>query len=245
MNLKESISSVQEDILPKYDPKGEVLYQKQSTLRSLVGVLGILLPLILWLLLYVHSGHSTPLDSISHYFFTRVGSIFVIIVSLLAIFLLVYKGYETVDFILSSLAGISALLLLYFPTSNIDCSFLLDCNTVITKIEDNTFRETFHFAMAGIFLGCLALISIFLFTKHTEDTKGLVMPKLKAENMTYIICGFIMLLAMLLILTNIFGLLSKEDFNNKNLTFWLEVLALEAFGVSWFKKGLDTAKSKS
>ncbi|WP_041693932.1 MULTISPECIES: hypothetical protein [Emticicia] len=212
--------------------------EKQTTLRILVGVLGMLLPLLLWLLLLIQNGVQSPMDSISHYFYTRAGTIFTIIVSLLAIFLLVYKGYEPIDFILSSIAGVCALLLLYFPTSNITCDTnLINCDYIITHLNDNEIRIKFHFIMAGMFLGSLALMSIFLFTKKKGDPEGLVLPELKGEKIIFVICGLLMLLSMLIIATNCFGIFSKTEFDHYNLTFWFEVIALEAFGFSWFVKG--------
>src|SRR6478735_2916006 len=97
------------------DPN-EILVTQQITLRKLIGFLGILLPILLYVFLLIDIHYAKPLESISHYYFTRVSGIFVITVSLLAIFLIIYKGKERVDFIFSTLAGISALLLLLFPT---------------------------------------------------------------------------------------------------------------------------------
>lgn len=242
---KNDTPNMMENLIPDYKNTEVISLEKQSTLRILVGVLGMFLPLLLWLLLLLHNGVYSPLDSISHYFYTRAGTVFIIIVSLLAIFLLVYKGYESIDFILSSIAGVGALLLLYFPTYNIDCNCnTSNCNYVITHLNDNVFREKFHIAMAGIFLGSLALMSIFLFTKKKGDPKGFVLPELKGEKIIFIVCGILMLLSMLMIITNCFWVYSGPEFNERNLTFWFEVIALEAFGFSWFVKGDAFEKSK-
>ncbi len=231
--------NMMENLIPDYKNTQVISLEKQSTLRILVGVLGMLLPLLIWLLLLLHSSVYSPLDSISHYFYARAGTVFIIIVSLLAIFLLVYKGYESIDFILSSIAGVGALLLLYFPTYNIDCNCnTSNCNYVITHLNDNLFREKFHIAMAGIFLGSLALMSIFLFTKKKGDPKGFVLPELKATFKSQ------MQLSMLMIINNCFWVYSGPEFNERNLTFWFEVIALEAFGFSWFVKGDAFEKSK-
>ncbi len=102
-----------------YEENDTIWLSEQKTLRILVGLLGVLLPIFLYGFLLIATGHTSPLDSISHYFYTRVSSVFIIIVSLLAVFLLVYKGKASIDFYLSSIAGIFALLLLLFPTDNI------------------------------------------------------------------------------------------------------------------------------
>lgn len=240
---KNDTPNMMENLIPDFKNTEIISLEKQSTLRWLVGSLGMLLPILLWLILYFGNSLQTPLDSISHYFYTRASSIFIIVVSLLAIFLLVYKGYELIDFILSTIAGICALLLLYFPTSNIDCDpKISDCNYVITHFPDT--HEKFHIAMAGLFLGSLALMSIFLFTKKEGDPDGFVIPELKGEKIIFVICGVLMLLSMLMIATNCLGFFTKEEYNEQNLTFWFEVVALEAFGFSWFVKGDVFEKSK-
>lgn len=244
---KNDAPNMMENLIPDFKNTEIISLEKQSTLRWLVGSLGMLLPILLWLILYFNNGLLNPLDSISHYFYTRASSIFIIIVSLLAIFLLVYKGYELIDFILSTIAGICALLLLYFPTDNIDCDpKISDCNYVITHFPDTNeeFRSTFHLIMAGLFLGSLALMSIFLFTKKEGDPDGFVLPELKGEKIIFVICGVLMLLSMLMIATNCFGAFTTDEYNDKNLTFWFEVVALEAFGFSWFVKGDVFEKSK-
>lgn len=243
---KNEMPNLMETLIPDFKNTEIISLEKQSTLRWLVGSLGMLLPLLLWLILYFGNSLQTPLDSISHYFYTRASSVFIIVVSLLAIFLLVYKGYELIDFILSTIAGICALLLLYFPTNNITCKTLQECESILTKFppENEKFRSIFHFTMAGMFLGSLALMSIFLFTKKEGDKDGFVIPELKGEKIIFVVCGVLMLLSMLMIATNCFGAFTIDEFNDKNLTFWFEVVALEAFGFSWFVKGDVFEKNK-
>ncbi|MER0438579.1 hypothetical protein [Emticicia sp. W12TSBA100-4] len=243
---KNDTPNIIENLIPDFTNTKIISLEKQSTLRWLVGSLGMLLPILLWLILYFGNNLQTPLDSISHYFYTRASSIFIIVVSLLAIFLLVYKGYEMIDFILSTIAGICALLLLYFPTDNITCKTVQECESILTKfpLENEKFRSIFHFTMAGMFLGSLALMSIFLFTKKEGDKDGFVIPELKGEKIIFVVCGILMLLSMLMIITNCFGVFTADEFNDKNLTFWFEVIALEAFGFSWFVKGDVFEKSK-
>ncbi|AEE51585.1 hypothetical protein [Haliscomenobacter hydrossis] len=73
------------------------------TLRRWIGILGMALPWLLYLFLYVDTRFGSPLPSISHYYFTRVSSVFVLILSVLAVFLFIYKGKEPIDFYTLSL----------------------------------------------------------------------------------------------------------------------------------------------
>ena len=108
-----------EVLKPSFDSDGEIALQQQRTLRKLVGFLGISLPVIIYLFLQITDDFNPVLPSISHYYFTRSSSFFLITVSVLAIFLLIYKGCSLTDYYISGIAGISALLMLIFPTDNL------------------------------------------------------------------------------------------------------------------------------
>ncbi len=217
----------------------EIWLTNQNTLRKLVGVLGMLLPLLLWLSLYLFSGHARELESISHYYYTRSNGIFIITVSLLAIFLLIYKGKARLDFYLSSAAGVFALCLLLFPTDNLleQCDSLCDLaikNYAIAFIGHSSLRVTFHFISAAIFLLSLAAMSWFLFTK--SDTPEELRPKEKfIRNGIYRTCAIVMLSAVLVIFPGSF-LIPDDFYNRHHLTFWMETVAVESFGFSWLIK---------
>ncbi len=220
-----------------YSEKDKIWLSDQNTLRKLVGILGMLLPVLLFIFLLIDTSYSSPLESISHYYFTRACSVFVIIVSLLAIFLLVYKGEEPIDFYISSVAGIFALCLLLFPTNNISnicCDLSKKYSVTILKISE--FRKTFHYISAGIFLSCLAFMSIFLFTKSDKPI-GKRTKKKKLRNKLYRTFGIIMLFAILVIFAGYLKLIHDEFYTTHHLTFWMETLAVESFGISWLIKG--------
>lgn len=194
------------------------------------------LPLILFLVLWIDAGFTKPLFSISHYYFTRASSVFVIIVSLLAIFLLIYKGREPIDFIFSATAGIFALCLIVFPTDNISGI----CNDEqhlysLTIMKVSKFRTGLHYISAAIFLSCLAYMSIFLFTKSKKEPEDRGQPK-RRRNRIFRVCGVIMFAAILVILANFLGWISDAAFDKYQLTFWMETIAIEAFGLSWLIK---------
>ena len=214
----------------------DIWLTSQQTLRKLIGVLGVLLPVLLFLTLLIDSGFDRPLFSLSHYYFTRASSIFVMVVSLLAIFLLIYKGQERIDFILSTIAGIFALCVVIFPTSNISRL----CNDErfkysITIMKNSMFRMGLHYVSASIFLLALACMSIFVFTKSDKAPAERSRNK-KIRNRIYRVCGVVMILAILVMLSNVVGIISNEVFSKYSLVFWMEVIAIEAFGISWLTK---------
>ncbi len=216
--------------------KDDIWLTSQHTLRKLIGILGIALPAVLFTVLLIDAGYSTPLYSISHYYFTRACGVFLIIVSLLAFFLLVYKGREPIDFYVSSAAGLFALCLLLFPTDNIT-GICNDPENIcsLTLLKDSDFRTNFHYISAAIFLSCLAFMSIFLFTRSDKKPEDRGVQK-RRRNRIFRVCGIMMILAILIILANFFGWIPDETFDKYHLTFWMETIAVESFGVAWLVK---------
>lgn len=222
-----------------YQRKDEIWLTSQRTLRKLIGILGISLPLLLVAIVYLDVNYFYPMDSISHYYFTRANSVFIIVVSLLGIFLLIYKGMDPIDFYLSSAAGLFALLLVLFPTSNIttcgDTEKMYSI-TVLRTTDYNKFRIAFHYISAGIFLLCLAMMSIFLFTKSNTAPDQRPRNK-KYRNRIYRICGVLMVLALVTVFLGFLNVIPKDIYDRMRLTFWMETVAIEAFGLSWLVKG--------
>ena len=220
----------------------ELLIKNSYTLRKLIGVLGILLPVLLPLLLLFTDGFTEVLPSISHYYYTKSGPLFIAIMSLLAIFFIIYKEKCT-DFIISSITGMAALIVVLLPTD----SLLQGClniseNHIVTILEKNPTREAFHYIAAGIFLFSLAYMSIFRFTipsKGYENAKK----QLQLRHRLYRTLGIIMVFCLLIIFfgSDHFNKIVPNAFHtfyeDHHLTFWLETVAVECFGISWLVKG--------
>lgn len=222
---------------------------ERDTFRIIVGTLGALLPFLLLLFLAIDKGTFEPLDSISHYYYTRVSGVFVLIVGLLAFFLIIYKDKEPIDFVISFFAGFFALIVLMFPTSNISCNANFACNDcAVTILKDIQWRIWLHYISAGLFLGLLAFMSLFLFTKSNRRTAAEMGVQKRRRNRVYKACGIIIILSITVLGVNAFasykGWISDSFADNINLTFWMEVLALEAFALSWFTKAEVILKDK-
>ncbi len=222
-------------LLPNYSTTGDIALKNQNTLRRIVGSLGMLLPLLVYLFLEITDNFDPILPSISHYYFTRSASFFLIIVSLLAVFLLIYKGEDFIDYILSGFAGISALLMLIFPTDNLKglkYGGKFDA-VAVTFFQQSEFRPKLHYGCAAIFLLCLAAMCLFLFTKSgSYRTK-----RKKIRNKIYVACGIVMIAALLIAFLGFLEVINKDFYDAHNLTFWMETVSVEAFGFSWMVKG--------
>ncbi len=195
-------------------------------LRRVVGGLGVLLPVFvvvgaLWV------GPDTALrHSISAYYHSVARDLFVGFLFAIAVFLYAYKGYEKEEgaprFELSDdLAG------------NLACVFALGV-ALFPTAGSSEVASTLHLISAGLLFLTLAYFSMKLFTK-TGDEGNQTQEKLK-RNRVYVTCGIVMLACIGAILIYSIWLEATVVADLKPV-FWLETLALWAFGVSWFVKG--------
>jgi hypothetical protein len=207
---------------------------RQSTAQRTIGVLGMLLPFLLIGFLYLDTCHFGALESISHYYYTRVNSVLILVVGFLAFFLLIYKGKDPIDFYLSVLAAVGALCLLLFPTGNVSDHFEDIGGVVVTTLAESRGREIFHYCSAALFFLSLAYMSLFIFTRSNLPTEQRTRNK-KIRNLIYRLCGVVMIASLVVILVS-WLIEDKEVATYDSLTFWMEVIAVEAFGFSWLTK---------
>lgn len=187
-------------------------------MRIMIGILGILLP---WLVALITL--SWP-DSVSatYYSLFAVG-IFMVVLGSAGILLINYKGYDKVDDIAATIAGICGIMICLFPTTyKADPSIL----TGIFHLPSNA-SNIIHSISAFGFFGVLAYMSFFLFTK----TSGELTPQKKIRNIIYRVCGVGMLAAFLLLPLELI-----PGFECHNLVWIIEAIALFFFGFSWIVK---------
>jgi hypothetical protein len=225
-----------------YSGKERLWLTSGYTLKRLVGVFGMALPILLPFFLHIFTGHMEPLNSICHYYFTRVAGIYIMTVTLIIIYLILYQGKDPVDFHISTIAGVSAIFYLLFPTSNIS-NICNDVNKIysVTVLPCSTARLWIHDISAGIFLLTLAGMAIFLFTrsdKPREERKA----RKKLRNRIYRTCGVIIIVSVVIIILG--QTFHPPFFKENHMTFWMEAIAIESFGFSWFVKGRTIFKDK-
>lgn len=236
-NKQESTSKMQKMLHLDYRRDDDIWLTNTQTLRRLIGVLGIALPILLFAFLWITAEHTSTLESISHYYYTRANPIFIIVVSIMAIFLMVYKGREPIDFYISFVAGVFAILLLLFPTDNIAITCCdADAAYSVTYIQDNTWRVRFHYIAAAIFLLSLNYMSLFVFTRSDKPKAERTKEK-KQRNTIYKITGAIMFCALLVIMLGLLKVIPEDVYYQNHITFWMETIAIECFGIAWLVKG--------
>lgn len=198
-----------------------------QTLRKAVGWLGILLPLAMVAGNWLAAGCVCLQDSISHYYYTITGDLLVGVLCAVALFLFCYKGYDGKDRLWTMLAGAFALCVALFPTHNNSAD-----NCAIIDLPAKEWTRVVHYASAAAFFLILAGISLFLFTK----SRGTITKEKRVRNTIYRVSGIVILICISLI--GWYGL-SRGDspWSQHKPVFWLESIALLAFGVSWLVKG--------
>jgi hypothetical protein len=179
----------------------------------------------LWLGNLIVCGISKLEPSISDYYYTSMGDVFVGVLFAIALFLYSYKGFDENDDKITNGAAFCAILVALFPTSN---NVIQSYPCSIFGINPEVIRYI-HFIAAGFFFIILAAYSFFWFTKS-----GKVITKMKLQrNKVYRICGLLMAISVvLMMLVSFFWSASKG-----NAIFWLETIGLFAFGISWLVKG--------
>ncbi len=200
------------------------------TLRKIIGLLGITLPFILSLgaVAIFRTGIQS---SISSYYHTGMRDVFVGILCVIGFFLLSYKGWDK-DRIFGRLGCLFAVGLALFPTRP---DGLVSGGAIVIGY--------LHLAFAALFFLTLIYFSLRLFTQ-TDETRMPTTRK-KYRNRIYIACGLIMSACILLIVVySVLPDTAASQFEAYRPVFWLEAVAILAFGLSWITKGEAILKDK-
>lgn len=198
------------------------------TMRRLIGILGIALPVIIVSGGFIQNGFVIQ-GSISGYYYTNMRDFFVGLLCIVSLFLISYQGYEKIDNLIGNLSGIFALGMIIFPTAMYSGKVV---KVGMFLIGDNI-SEYIHLTFGTLFFLALAYNSIFLFTKRQP---GILSEAKKRRNFTYRICGIVMIISILCLI--IYMLFLRNTFISKVYpVLILESVALTAFGISWLVKG--------
>jgi hypothetical protein len=207
----------------------------------MIGILGISLPIILFTWSLALTGSHFLLDSISSYYHTNLRDALVGILCAVSVFLLSYHGYDLRDFITFKIAGISALGVAFFP------AFIKSAINPYIHIAPNVSASTnaVHFVSAALFFLALAYVSLVLFTRtHPNIGKADRTRQKIKRNRIYRGCG-ITILACLVLLLLVNSLPAGSGVLKLAPVFWIETIALFAFGASWLVKGEVILREKA
>lgn len=187
-------------------------------LKVALGILGALLPIIVLALCLIF-GYGFPNSISATYYIAPTITPFMIILGASSILLMCYDGYELIDDIVCTTAGVMGLGICLFPCFN---SAL---ERVGTFQIPTSVSAWLHNGCAVVFFSLLAFNSLFLFTKSSgEMTK-----KKKVRNIIYRVCGIGMIASFVL-------LIPFNIFNVPHAVWIIEAIALFFFGISWLTK---------
>ena len=181
-------------------------------LRCFVGGLAFFLAPLVAVLLW-----RIPPSISSTYYTEEAGAVFMIILGSASVLLMFYDGYDKIDDILNTTAGIFGLMICLFPCYTDELEYV---GAFRTPVEVSAM---IHNISAVVFFALLSYISLFQFTKHGDQE----MTKEKRQrNVIYRVCGIGMIASFTIMLLPPFY-----------IQMWLvEAIALSFFGVSWLTK---------
>ena len=189
-------------------------------LRCIIGWLGMLLPWIVLGLSMVF-GYGFPWAISDTYYVAPCITPFMIILGSAGILLFTYKGYDMVDDILNTAAGVFALGICLFP------------DAATTEPYVGTFQLPvsvswiIHSISALFFFGILAYNSLFQFTKGSPSPTN----NKKKRNIIFRVCGIGMIASFVLL-----PLMVLEVIYIPYGIWVIETIALTFFGISWLTK---------
>jgi hypothetical protein len=199
-------------------------------LRKAVGIIGLALPFVLALGKVLLQGRGLE-SSISCYYYTDMGNLFVGSLCAIGVFLMSCRGYDWKDEIAGRVACIFAIGVALFPTS--------PCAGSASQAE---FIAKLHWSCAAALFLTLAYFCLKLFTKTAPD--GRPTRRKLQRNIVYRICGYAILASILLIGVVKLLPMVKSLVEPLRPVFWLESIAVIAFGVAWLTKGETILKDQ-
>ena len=233
------------------------LVMSYHRMRRWVGYLGISLPFTLFFgnklfdflkiyqrttlmqmcdLCFQSSG--TLKGSISEYYYSPMGELFVGTLCAVAFFLFSYKGYPlkegeakfTSDSLITNLAGLCALMVAIFPMDFDSCF-----NNNFRSFISHPFVGKIHYISAVLFFSLLAVMCLLNF-RRTDTVSNF--GKMPSHNF-YKWCGRGIIVSLVLaglfkVITPLNEFAKEHDFH---YLFWFETTSLLFFGASWLKKG--------
>ncbi|MBT8220822.1 MAG: hypothetical protein KJP00_13415 [Bacteroidia bacterium] len=199
--------------------------------RRAIGYIAFLMPFVLTFGTKIIGVCDTIQSSISAYYHTDMR--WVLLGSMIAIALLLvsYKGYNKADEYTTNIAAFLAVGIIIFPS---EVAFFPECT--ITTEPPQIYEYKLHNAFAGFFFLALAYMSYFIFTRSSLHPQFRKKAKVY-RNRVYRICAITILACMILIIVYKLFLEEIVFITKIKPIFWLESIAMLAFGTSWLTKG--------
>jgi hypothetical protein len=158
------------------------------------------------------------LASVSASYYSNARDVFVGLLFVVSAFLFAYNGHSTTQSVASKFAALAAVCVAVFPTSK--------------SCEESSWVSTVHLTAAVVLF---AILIYFCLGPFREKTKGMGGKKGRRAHL-YRGCALVMIGAMLTGAVGTFAL-TCEVRTEIRLIYWVEAIALAAFGVAWIVAG--------
>ena len=189
--------------------ENEKLVFDYRALRLAMGIIAFLLPIL------VSIKANVDLTSISASYHTDARDIFVGLLFFVAAFLWAYNGHHPKEGYAAKGAALASVLVAVLPTA---CD---GCATTRISIA--------HFGAA---IALFSILAWFCFWPLRQHTRNQVAREKKRRDWIYWLCGWTMVLCMLVALgAKVFK--PEQDFASSTILYWAEFVALWAFAISW------------
>jgi hypothetical protein len=192
-----------------------------KTLRRAVGCIGISLPFVLAIVNVLLVSKLILQGSVSGYYYTGVRGVLVGSLCAIGVFLLSYSGYDDRDKWITNAAGLFAIGVALFPTAPANPSASAKAVGYV------------HLTCAALLFITLAVIALWLF--RLTEPNGEPTPEKRKRDRVYLICGVV--IALCVVLVPVESLVIGAPIAKYHPLFWLEAVAIVAFGVAWLVKG--------
>jgi hypothetical protein len=194
--------------------------------RRIIGTLGLLLPVLVYLMAGVRPTTGLPpwklLTSVSAYYYTGAVGVFVGVLFALSLFLFSYKGYKGAwaDRIVGKVGAVAAAIVALFPTGAPNDRLVLAWWSEGTGV--------IHYLAAVVLFATFILFSLWLFRRSEKANPRDRAPDKRARDAAFLICGVVMIICVAWA-----GIAKSVG----GAIFWPESFAIGAFALSWLVKG--------
>lgn len=196
-------------------------------------------------------------DTLSHSYYAPVlGEAFVGALFVIGALLLAYRPRATSDRVVLAVAGLSAFAVALLPTSGPGLEAGLVAGPGEAACRSRPFAGggddyalhpvagALHFGAAGLLFACLALVVLRRFRAvdpldrtDPSDPSSAILPIKRRRNRIYSAAGWTIVAVIALLAAHGLLGLGGAAWRALNATFWLEAMALMAFGAAWLTRG--------
>lgn len=203
------------------------IYASYFSLRIGMAIIGIVLPVLVWLVAKQIEGLDL-LGSISAYYHTASRDVFVGSLFAIGASAYLYKGYSHEENLAMNLAGIFAVGVAIFPT---DLPCTQDC--------ERSVESAIHLFCAISFFLLIAYVCLF----RSNDTVSEIPDETAQKNYRriYRLLGCALVVFPALIFVDSLNTMTV-DFMGDSTIFWIEAVSIWVFAVFWLVKSYEIAR---